>query len=162
MLPPAMRIARRSRTLRSHLFAMALVATGCTKDVELPPTLEISTEALDFGEVSVGASAEQAFTLSNSGGGEIDVLSVQLVDGDSEAWSIVRWAEQLDGGKGGVYDDVRLRVIQWMHGQGAHSENLLARILASPNVAAGSSAPCTECSRVPSRRRSATVGGSAY
>jgi predicted outer membrane repeat protein len=63
---------------------------GCKGDDEvLPAELGVDPPALDFADVAVGTSADQAFTVRNTGDGVLHVLSVSLATGDSDAWTLV-------------------------------------------------------------------------
>lgn len=66
------------------------VLLGCNGDPEAPPSLTLSADALDFGEVAVGLEATDTFTLTNDGGGSVELLSIQLTDGEPSAWTVVR------------------------------------------------------------------------
>jgi hypothetical protein len=73
------------------LRATLLLALGaCTGGPEGPPTLELSTETLEFGVIPVQTTGEQTFTITNAGAGELEILSVSLVAGNFDLWSIER------------------------------------------------------------------------
>jgi predicted outer membrane repeat protein len=81
------------------LFSFAALAAliGCGKDTESGPSLAISAESLDFGEVAVDGEASLSFTLSNEGGGEIELLSVTLIEGETTTWALERGDESVLG-----------------------------------------------------------------
>lgn len=61
----------------SVLLALALTALACSKESHTPttpsasPNCSVSPASLSFGQVTVGASADRQFTLTNSGGGTL-------------------------------------------------------------------------------------------
>ncbi len=67
-----------------------LLMVACTEEKASPPALELSATELDFGEVSIGSEQVESFTLTNSGGGEIALLSVSLVEGEQRVWGLER------------------------------------------------------------------------
>ncbi|HNC99095.1 MAG TPA: hypothetical protein PKW90_23370, partial [Myxococcota bacterium] len=67
-----------------------LLLVACTEEKASPPALELSATELDFGEVSVGSEGTETFFLTNSGGGEIALLSVSLVEGEQRVWGLER------------------------------------------------------------------------
>lgn len=78
----------------------ALLLFACAGDPVAEPELSVSEDALDLGTVAVGASAMSQVVLENVGGGTVEVLSVQLTDGDSAAWHIERDDDlALEGGE---------------------------------------------------------------
>ncbi len=76
-----------------YVLGLALWAGGCTgsgNDPDLGAELSVTPEILDFGLVGVGEQVPLEITVANVGGGSIDVLSVNLTEGDSDAWSVDR------------------------------------------------------------------------
>ncbi|MFK7929820.1 MAG: MopE-related protein [Myxococcota bacterium] len=67
-----------------------VMACNGNKGPEGPAIAELERTELTFGEVAVGTSAEQRVALSNAGGEPLEVLSVTLVQGDDNVWSISR------------------------------------------------------------------------
>jgi len=68
----------------------ALLLAGCPGESSQPPSLSISAERLEFGEVNVGLDSTLAFTLSNDGGGTLDLFSLTLLEGSESIWAVVR------------------------------------------------------------------------
>ena len=52
--------------------------------------LEISATELDFGEIPIGESLEQAVLLTNTGDEDIAVLSASIIEGDGNIWTVER------------------------------------------------------------------------
>jgi hypothetical protein len=78
----------------------ALLLFACAGDPAAEPELSVSTDALDLGVVAVGAESTADFVLENVGGGTVELLSVQLTDGDSAAWRVERGDDlSLEGGE---------------------------------------------------------------
>ncbi|MBK9370657.1 MAG: putative metal-binding motif-containing protein [Deltaproteobacteria bacterium] len=69
---------------------LSLLLVACKGDVESPPMLTITPTALDFGTAPVGGEAALDLVLANAGDGQIDVLSVQLTDGDPDIFDLDR------------------------------------------------------------------------
>ncbi|MCB9759595.1 MAG: right-handed parallel beta-helix repeat-containing protein [Alphaproteobacteria bacterium] len=69
---------------------IGLLAAACKGGDPLPPSLSITETALDFGTVPISSEAQLSLTLSNGGDGEVEVLSVQLIEGDSGVFDIDR------------------------------------------------------------------------
>ena len=70
---------------------LLLLLLACTEEKAVEaPALEVSPLTLDLGAVAVGDVGEATFTVSNTGGGVITLLSASLVDGDPEAWDVER------------------------------------------------------------------------
>ncbi|MCK6520047.1 hypothetical protein L6R49_01285 [Myxococcota bacterium] len=69
---------------------LTLLLVACKGEAEAPPTLTITPSALDFGTAPVGGESALELVLENSGGGQIDVLSVQLTDGDPDVFDLDR------------------------------------------------------------------------
>ncbi|MEZ4317719.1 MAG: MopE-related protein [Myxococcota bacterium] len=52
------------------------------------PAVGWSEESLNFGEVALGESAELTFDVTNEGGGELEVYTVIVSDGDRDEWDV--------------------------------------------------------------------------
>lgn len=83
--------------MRFPLLALAL-AMGCNGDKAEPPGLALSLESLDFGAVSLGSTETLQFVASNTGDGEVEVLSVNLVEGDTDPFALDREGSMLLAG----------------------------------------------------------------
>lgn len=70
--------------------SLALLLAACTGKEQAPPALTVSAEALDFGAVPVGAPQTRSFTLTNTGGGSVELLSISLIEGSAAVWSVER------------------------------------------------------------------------
>ncbi len=83
-------LPRTSGPLRGALALLAVLGLGGCKDPagKASGTLDISTEALDFGEIPLGEEGTETFTLTNGRDDEVEILSAQLVEGRSAEWSI--------------------------------------------------------------------------
>ncbi|MEQ1502129.1 MAG: MopE-related protein [Myxococcota bacterium] len=67
------------------VWTVALV--GCKpKLADLPGSLTVSPEVLDFGSVGIDAEATEEVTLTNEGGGPVSLLSLTLTEGDPDVW----------------------------------------------------------------------------
>ena len=75
--------------MRRATLALAF-AMACNGDKVGPPSLALSEAVLDFGAVPVDSTATLSFSASNTGDGEIEVLSVNLVEGDTDPFSLDR------------------------------------------------------------------------
>lgn len=75
-----------------HALPLLLLAalSGCTPKEEAPPAIAVSTETLDFGDVPINAPATLGFTVENTGGGEIEILSISVIEGSAAVWSVSR------------------------------------------------------------------------
>src|SRR5688500_17537207 len=69
---------------------LAGVIAGCNGggDDDVPPLLEVTPLELDFGTVGVGSESTLDVTLTNAGGGAIQLLSVTLVEGEYDAFPV--------------------------------------------------------------------------
>ncbi len=67
---------------------LLLLGAGCTSDESVDGGLTISTELLSFGVVPVETTAAEVFTIDNTGGTTIEVLSVTVIEGDASVWSL--------------------------------------------------------------------------
>ena len=76
-------------TTRTALVAV-LALTACNGGEEADPALDVSVEGLDFGPVPLGTEATESVVVSNTGGGEVEILSVTLVDGDPQIFDVRR------------------------------------------------------------------------
>ena len=79
------------RTLWSTaLLSSVVVATqlGCETTTSEGPSLSISTEMLEFGEVPLDSEETLQITLSNDGGVEFEILSASLIEGRTSIWSV--------------------------------------------------------------------------
>jgi hypothetical protein len=78
---------------------VCVVAIACKPEEKtLPGELSVDTELLDFGTVAIGESSALDVTLTNSGGTAVDLLSVTLIDGDGDVFSLARDADAVDAG----------------------------------------------------------------
>jgi hypothetical protein len=82
-----------------------IVACGGGTGPAGPALARLSVETLDFGAVPVGTSKEIRVQLHNDGGEPLQVLSVTLIDGDSDIWQADR-AEEGDVDPGSSVDIV--------------------------------------------------------
>ncbi len=75
-----------------HVLPLLFLAVlpGCKPKEVAPPSIEVSTETLDFGEVPINAPATQEFTVQNTGGGEIELLSISVIEGSAAVWAVSR------------------------------------------------------------------------
>lgn len=82
-------------------FACGVIIAGCSGGEEGPGELELSVDALAYGDVAVGEPMEQTITLSNVGGLPVELLSVTLTDGDRDVWTFTRTPDVslLEGGE---------------------------------------------------------------
>jgi len=80
----------RGQILAIFFLAISMLLGGCPGEGTSPPTLEASSETLDFGTVNVGLDATQSFTLTNAGSGTIDLFSLTLTEGSESIWSVTR------------------------------------------------------------------------
>ena len=88
----------RARFLVAALATFLLV--GCPDEAAGPPDIAVSQAALDFGTVSVGEAGTQVLTVSNAGGGTLDLLSLTLTEGSAAIFSVTRDpANQLAAGE---------------------------------------------------------------
>jgi hypothetical protein len=79
---------------------MVVALAACSGDEKtLPGELTVTPESLDFGPVGVGASASLDVTLTNGGGTAIDLLSVTLIDGDQDVFSLARDGDVVEPGQ---------------------------------------------------------------
>ncbi len=70
---------------------LGLLGVGCSTESKVPGSLlTISAEALDFGEVAVGAESQQRVTISNEGEESHEILSSSLIEGSTAAWLVDR------------------------------------------------------------------------
>jgi len=69
---------------------------GCNGDEspEGPARVEVAETSLDFGSVGVGSSEERRVEVRNTGGEDLEIRSVTLVQGDDGVWS---WSRDPDG-----------------------------------------------------------------
>ncbi len=58
-------------------------AVGLTGSAGLPGALQISSEAIDYGNVTVGASATKTFTITNTGGTAVEITKSKPPSGGS-------------------------------------------------------------------------------
>jgi len=73
------------------LFLPLLVACGGGDSASTAPgSLTLSTESLDFGAVELGTTTVLSLELTNPGSGDIDLLSVSLIEGQASQWSVDR------------------------------------------------------------------------
>ncbi|MCO4771843.1 MAG: choice-of-anchor D domain-containing protein [Deltaproteobacteria bacterium] len=79
---------------RLPLLAALLLASaalvGCPSTGTSPAALNVSAERLEFGDVNVGLDSTLSFTLTNSGGGPLDLFSLTLLEGSESIWSVQR------------------------------------------------------------------------
>jgi len=71
--------------------AMALLLLACNQDVsvgKVQPTLEVTPDPEDLGDVLVGATAEAEFTLTRVSGGEVEIRNVAVTNlsGEHFTW----------------------------------------------------------------------------
>lgn len=79
-----------ARALNGSLPLLFLLLAACEPKEEGPPDLALSATALELGEVPLGETATATLTLTNAGGGSLEILSASLVDGDDEVWRVDR------------------------------------------------------------------------
>lgn len=79
-----------------HIWLIAL--SGCAEEKEVPPLLEVSAESVDFGTVGAGSVAQQSVSLTNSGGGEIAILSLSLIEGEASVFGAERDGDTIGAG----------------------------------------------------------------
>ena len=103
--PPLSPLRRTIRGLTP--LALLLTCGACSKGSELPASLEISPENLDFGEVPTDGTRTLTFSLTNAGDSELELLSVSLIEGASTTWSVER--DEGDVLAGGASLEVRVR-----------------------------------------------------
>ncbi|MEC8379591.1 MAG: MopE-related protein [Myxococcota bacterium] len=69
---------------------LPLLFIGCSETKRTDVGLEISATELDFGEIPIGESLEQAVMLTNTGDEDIAVLSASIIEGDGNIWTVER------------------------------------------------------------------------
>lgn len=71
-----------------------LLGAGCGQETKTPESLlTISAEALEFGEVAVGAESQQRVSITNEGSETHEILSSSLVEGSTAVWLVDRDGE---------------------------------------------------------------------
>jgi hypothetical protein len=86
--------------LSAVFVALILVTGGCEGESTNAPALVVSTTSIDFGDVNVGLTGVEEFTLTNTGGGEIELFTLNLLEGAAANWVIERDpAERLAAGE---------------------------------------------------------------
>ncbi len=83
-----------------------LLAAGCDGKEEGPADLALSTDAIDFGEVGFGEQSAVPLTLTNEGGGTVEILSISLTDGDDDVFFVDGDVTELGAGASGTVDVV--------------------------------------------------------
>ncbi len=91
---------------RSFSLIGAIVSTllllGCEPKEEGPPDLVLSTTSIDFGAVGFGELSALPLTLTNQGGGTVEILSISLVDGDDDVFTVDGDVATLSAGASGT------------------------------------------------------------
>ncbi len=69
---------------------------GCKGSAEeTGPSIAVGATELAFGDVTVGETVTETFTIENDGGTEWEILSASLIEGRSSVWTIERTGEDL-------------------------------------------------------------------
>ncbi len=83
--------------------AALLVGCGGFEGASGTPELTVSPTSIDFGTAPVGSPTRVDLTLTNEGGGEIQLLSITLTNGDPDVFSVDRADVQVIGaGESGI------------------------------------------------------------
>ncbi len=79
-----------SRPSTRALIALGLLI-GCAEESKTAESLlTISTTAIDFGDVAVGAESQDRISVTNEGSEAHEILSSSLVEGSSAVWLVER------------------------------------------------------------------------
>lgn len=79
----------------SWLFLAPFILTACGPETVAGPSMKISTEEIDFGQVPLDSSVTEALTIRNDGSIPFEILSASLIEGRSSLWTV----ERLDSGE---------------------------------------------------------------
>lgn len=80
-----MKLARIGKVLPFTLLAILLAVTACTVVAKSPGRIELSTTNFDFGTISNRKAVSQAFTVRNTGQGELSIVGVSTSCGCTTA-----------------------------------------------------------------------------
>jgi len=78
------------RSLAASVVVLFATACGPQRMATGPSELQVTPTLLDFGVVPVSGESVLSITLTNLGGGDINLLSVTLTEGDPDHWSVDR------------------------------------------------------------------------
>jgi photosystem II stability/assembly factor-like uncharacterized protein len=74
---------------QNHVWAAGSAGTILAFDIPDPPQLQISPASHAFGQVSVGTTASQTFTITNSGTDELSLGTLEISGADQAAFTII-------------------------------------------------------------------------
>ena len=74
--------------LSTVLLGAFKIEDGCEPTTSKGPSMSLSTELLDFGEVPLDSEETLQVTLTNDGGVDFEILSASLIEGRTAIWSV--------------------------------------------------------------------------